>query len=325
MNSKRKIPVLIVTGFLGAGKTTFINHIIQSHRNLKLALIENEFGEVSVDSELVTGIDGNQIFELSNGCICCTITNEFSLALTDLANKLPEIDMMLIETSGVADLSKVISPFYSDSSLKENYTLTGSVCIVDALHFEKFINLPAQQMQIVHSDYIVVNKTEGLSTEELEGIKKSIQAFNSTAKTESTNFAKTSEFRLETLESDIQEKIEKKLAAPVMFRVIESPRFTTFTHRFAGEINLDRFKYWFNYFASINQLDIYRIKGILYPSGEASKTIVQSVGGAVSYTEGSFISPSEEKNNTLVFIGKSIDFDRIVYELESYLSEDIDP
>lgn len=314
-----------MTGFLGAGKTTFINHIIHSHRQLRLALIENEFGEVSVDSQLVAGIDGNQIFELSNGCICCTITNEFSLALTSLAEKLHDIDFMLIETTGVADLSKVISPFYSDKNLNERFTLTGSVCIVDAFNFDKLISLPAQQMQIVYSDYIVINKLEGLSSETIDGISRSIQAYNSTAKTENTNFAKTNDFRLETFDTDIQEKIEKKLAAPVMFRIVESTRFTTFTHRFNGEINLERFKYWFNYFASINQLDIYRIKGILFAKGEATKIIVQSVGGATSYTEGSFVSPSEEKNNTLVFIGKSIDFDRIVYELESYLSEDINP
>lgn len=325
LNSKKKIPVLIVTGFLGAGKTTFINHIIQSHRNIKLALIENEFGEVSVDSQLVTGIDGNQIFELSNGCICCTINNEFSLALTDLANKLPDIDFMLIETTGVADLSKVISPFYSDSNLNENYILTGSVCIVDAVNFDNLINLPTQQMQLVHSDYVVINKAEELPKKTIDGITRSIQAYNSTAKTEITNFAKTTNFRLETFDTDIQDKIEKMLAAPVLFRVVESPRFITFTHRFGGEINMDRFKYWFNYFASINQLDIYRIKGILFPKGEATKIIVQSVGGATSYTEGSFIFPSEEKINTLVFIGKTIDFERIVHELENYLSDDINP
>ena len=325
LSTKRKIPVLIVTGFLGAGKTTFINHIIQSHRHLKLALIENEFGEVSVDSQLITGIDGNRIFELSNGCICCTITNEFSLALADLAEKLRNIDFMLIETTGVAELSKVISPFYFDNNLKENYTLAGSVCIVDAVNFDDLVNLLPQQMQLVYSDYIVINKTEGLSEKAIDGITRIIQAHNSTAKTEITSFAQTTEFRLETFDTDIQEKIEKKLAAPILFRVVESPRFTTFTHRFSGEIDLDRFKHWFNYFASINQRDIYRIKGILYPKGEAVKIIVQSVGGATSYTEGSIVIPFEEKNNTLVFIGKKIDFERIVYELENYLSDDINP
>ena len=323
--SKRKIPVLIVTGFLGAGKTTFINHIIQSHRHLKLALIENEFGEVSVDSELIADLDGSRIFELSNGCICCTITNEFSLALNELADQLFDIDYLLIETTGVADLSKVISPFYADRDLKERFILNGAVCVVDAVNFNQSVMLSVQQMQLVYSDFILINKTEGLSFEVLDGIAKSISAYNSTAKTEMTNYARTDHLQLETFDEEILEKMEKKLAVPVMFRLVESPRFVTFTHRFPGYINLDRFKYWFDYFASINQLDVWRIKGVLYPQGEAMKTIVQSVGGAVKYTGGSVITPSEEINNTLVFIGKVIDRERIVYELESYLSEDINP
>lgn len=314
-----------MTGFLGAGKTTFINHIIKLHHHLKLALIENEFGEVSVDSQLVTGINGNQIFELSNGCICCTITNEFSLALTGLSEQLPDIDFLLIETTGVADLSQVIRPFYADNELTKRFLLTGAVCIVDAVNFGQMINLPPQQMQLIHSDYILINKAEDVSSETIAEISKSISAYNSSAKTEITNFAHTENFRLETAGSDIQEKMEKKLAAPVLFRIVESPRFTTFTHRFPGFIDLQKFQYWFDYFAAINQTDIFRIKGVLFPKGETTKTIVQSVGGATSYIEGSFIFPSEEIMNTLVFIGRSVDFERIVYELEDYLSEDENP
>ncbi len=314
-----------MTGFLGAGKTTFINHIIHLHPHLKLALIENEFGEVSVDSQLVTGIDGNQIFELSNGCICCTITNEFSLALTALSEQLPDIGFLLIETTGVADLSKVISPFFADDELKKRFLLTGAVCIVDAVNFDQMIKLPPQQMQLIHSDYILINKAEDVSPDVVAGILRSINAYNSSAKTEITNFARTENFGLETLDSDIQEKMEKKLAAPILFRVVESPRFTTFTHRFPGFVDLRRFQYWFDYFAAINQIDIFRVKGVLFPKGGATKTIVQSVGGATSYSDGSFIFPSEEIINTIVFIGRAIDFERIGYELESYLSEDGNP
>jgi len=325
MTQKRKIPVLIVTGFLGAGKTTFINHIIQQNRHLKLALIENEFGETSVDPQLVTGIDGNQIFELNNGCICCTITNEFSLALNELAEKLPDIGFLLIETTGVADLSQVIRPFFSDAALKEHFRLTGSVCIVDMVNFDRMIGNKEQQMQIIHSDYILMNKAENIPEKKAEEIKRVIAFYNSSAKTENTSFAQTSDFCLGTFESDIQTKIEKKLAAPVAFRVIESAHYTSYTHRFPGYINFERFQYWFNYFAAINQPDIYRIKGVLFPEGEVSKTIVQAVGGSVNYTEGSVISPSEEINNTLVFIGRSIDFKRVASELENYLSDHINP
>lgn len=325
MTAKRKIPVLIITGFLGAGKTTFINHLIQTNGNKKLALLENEFGEVSVDSSLVTGIDGNRIFELSNGCICCSITNEFSLALTELSGQLADVDYLLIETSGVADLSQVIRPFLSDRMLNDRYQLVGSVCVVDAVNYSRMIELPPQQMQLIHSDYVLINKSEDATSEQIESVKRSISAFNSSAQTEITAFAQTREFSLDTLDVDIQEKLEKKLGAPVMFRLVEMTRFTTYTHRFSGRVNLNKFKYWFDYFAAINQTDIYRIKGILFPENDATKTIVQSVGGATRYSEGSIIRPGEEVQNTLVFIGKNIDFDRIAYELEDYLTEEEDP
>ncbi len=325
MTAARKISVLIVTGFLGAGKTTFINHLIQVNRSKKLALLENEFGEESVDTSLITGIDGNRIFELSNGCICCSITNEFSVALTELSNQLAEIDCLLIETSGVADLSQVIRPFLSDRMLNDRYRLIGSVCVVDAVNYEKMIELPAQQMQLIHSDYVLINKSEEVSAGKIESIRRSITAFNSSAHIETTSFAQTCDFSLDTLDADIQEKLEKKLSAPVMFRVVEMTRFSTFTHRFAGRINLEKFRYWFDYFAAINQTDIYRIKGILFADKEVSKTIVQSVGGSTRYSEGSIIRPGEEIENTLVFIGRNIDFSRIVLELEDYLTEDENP
>ena len=114
--------------------------------------------------------------------------------------------------------------------------------------------------------------------------------------------------------------MEKKLLQPVMFRVVETKKYTTFTHQFRGDVDLARFQYWFNYFTAINQLQIYRVKGILYPKNSLERVIVQSVGGAVSYEGGSFISPLDEKVNTLVFIGNGIDNERIVSELDRYLN-----
>lgn len=322
MDSGRKIPVLIVTGFLGAGKTTFINHLVRANRHLKLALIENEFGETSIDQDLIVGIKGENIFDLSSGCICCTISNEFSLTLLDLSEKLGHLDYLLIETTGIANLSNVIRPFYSDENLKKKYQLSGNVCIVDAMHFDEQLAGPDQQMQVILSDYLVVNKAENSDASVSENIIRRLHAYNNSSKIEFCQYSQTKEFDLGTFEENVHTKLEKKLAEPVIFRLIESPRYTTFTHKFEGRVNLARFQYWFNYFAAINQSDIYRIKGVLFQEGSTRKTIVQSVGGAVSYSEGSFISPGEKEKNTLVFIGRDIDFERISFELNDYLSED---
>ena len=323
--NENKIPVVLVTGFLGAGKTTFINEVIHNHPHLKLALVENEFGQQSIDQDLIIGMRSENIFDLSNGCICCSISNEFSLTLLDLAEKAGEIDYLLIETTGIADLSNVIKPFYDDQELKEKYQLEGSVCLVDAQNFDRQMSEREQQMQVILSDLLLINKADTVSEESLNEMQKKLEAWNSTAKMEQTHFGKSGQFKLETFANKVQGKLEQKMAEPVLFRLVESKKYTTFTHQFSGSISLDKFKYWFDYFAAINQREIYRIKGILFTQNNPNKMIVQSVGGATSYSEGSMIMPGETSNNRLVFIGKEIDFDRIAHELDQYLSKNLNP
>ena len=315
----------MITGFLGAGKTTFINEIIKSHRHLKLALVENEFGETSIDKDLIVGMRSENIFDLSNGCICCSISNEFSLALIELAEKAGEIDYLLIETTGVANLSNVVRPFYADEELKERFSLQGSICLIDAVNYEEQLKGADQQMQIILSDLLIINKTSEIAKDRLPVIERQLLTYNSSAAVQKADFARLDDFQIEYFAELVQGRLEKKMGEPVMFRLIESPKFTTFTHQFKGSVNLKRFQYWFNYFVAINQLQIYRIKGILYPEDQPEKVIVQSVGGAASYESGSYIGVGEEKVNTLVFIGKDMDNERIAYELERYLSDDDHP
>tara|TARA_R110002050_G_scaffold111014_1_gene224026 strand:- start:103664 stop:104641 length:978 start_codon:yes stop_codon:yes gene_type:complete len=321
----QKIPVIIVTGFLGAGKTTFINEVIRHHQQLKLALVENEFGQQSIDQDLIVGMRSENIFDLSNGCICCSISNEFSLTLLDLAEKAGEIDYLLIETTGVADLSNVIKPFYEDQELKEKYTLAGSVCLVDAQNFEQQMSEREQQLQVILSDLLIINKTDRALETSLPEIEKRLAAWNGTAETIATEFGKSNGFFLENFAEKVQGRLEQKMAEPFLFRLVESKKYTTFTHEFSGHIKLDRFKYWFDYFAAINQLQIYRIKGILFTQNNPNKIVVQSVGGGTSYSEGSLIMPGEAPKNRLVFIGKEIDFERIGFELNNYLAKDLNP
>ncbi|WP_372773459.1 GTP-binding protein [Mangrovibacterium sp.] len=319
MQNSKKIQVVLVTGFLGAGKTTFINEVIKNHQHLKLALVENEFGEKSIDQDLIIGMRAENIFDLSNGCICCTISNEFSLTLLDLADKAGELDFLLIETTGIADLSNVIRPFYDEEDLKARFELQGSICLVDALNFEDQLAGNEQQMQVILSDLLIVNKTSGIDAKALSLLERQLLAYNGSALIEWTNFGLLKEFSLAEFSDKVRGQLEQKLQQPVMFRLVESKKYSTFTHQFPGFINLDRFKYWFNYYAAINRSEIYRIKGILNADGSPFKTIVQSVGGAVSYTDGSFVEPGEEPVNTLVFIGRDIDHERVVHELMHYL------
>ncbi|MEN6454220.1 MAG: GTP-binding protein [Prolixibacteraceae bacterium] len=322
MSDRYRIPVLIVTGFLGAGKTTFLNRLIRTHRHLKLALVENEFGTTSIDRDLIVGMRSENIYDLSNGCICCSISNEFATTLLDLADQAGDIDYLLIETTGVADLSNVIRPFFTEKDLMDRFIYQGSICLVDALNDDEQLKGNEQQMQIILSDLLLINKSKEVSEEKLVELERLLLAYNSSAKLQRTEFGQADDFKLELFGEEVRGIIEKKLARPVMFRRIESKKYTTFTHKFEGEINLARFQHWFYYFAAISQLDIYRVKGVLFPENSPDKIIVQSVAGTVSYTPGSMTTPGEEKINTLVFIGKAIDSDRIVAELEEYLREE---
>ena len=139
MSVKPKIPVLIVTGFLGAGKTTLINNLLMRNRNVKIGLIENEFGEISIDARLISDYKPESILELNNGCICCSIFNEFAMALQELVKKHDHLEQLIIETTGIADPGPIIEPFFQDNDLKRLFELSGTICLVDAKNFKKQI------------------------------------------------------------------------------------------------------------------------------------------------------------------------------------------
>ena len=137
MARNQKIKVTIITGFLGAGKTTFINYLLKKYTDVEFALVENEFGNAAIDTKLIKGVDASRMFELKEGCICCTITDEYELVLQELAERFPNVMHLLIETTGVADPASVIRPFFRDEKLQEIYSFRGTICLVDAVKIEK--------------------------------------------------------------------------------------------------------------------------------------------------------------------------------------------
>ncbi|HEY3373014.1 MAG TPA: GTP-binding protein [Prolixibacteraceae bacterium] len=321
MPVKPKIPVLIVTGFLGAGKTTFINRVLEQNKGIKIGLIENEFGDVSIDARLMTDFQPESIVELNNGCICCTIYNEFSLTLQELVKKHNHLEHLIIETTGIADPGPIIEPFFQDADLQRIFELNGTVCMVDSVNFLEHIDSAEQQKQIILSDMIVLNKTSQVEQPTLAGILKKIAALNRTAIVVETDYAYIEQLHLSLLQPQLQDEFAKKLKKP-FYSESNMADFHSFTLRFGGLLHEIRFSEWFRYFASLHRTSIFRIKGIVHFINNPLAVIVQSVGGAISITEGSVMNPNDSPENTIVFIGKGISKYEIEKEMQEFLLQE---
>ena len=176
------IPVTVLTGFLGAGKTTLLNRILTEQHGRKIAVIENEFGEVGVDNQLVIQSD-EEIFEMNNGCICCTVRGDLLRILGRLMKRKDRLDAILIETTGLANPAPVAQTFVTDPEMKEQCRLDAIVTVVDAKHI--FLHLhdsPEAQKQVAFADVILLNKTDLIPPAELDSLEKRIRSMNAVAK-----------------------------------------------------------------------------------------------------------------------------------------------
>ena len=180
--STSKIPVTILTGFLGSGKTTLLNRILNEQHGKRIAVIENEFGEVGVDNELVIQSD-EEIFEMNNGCICCTVRGDLIRILGSLAKRKNKFDYVLIETTGMADPGPVAQTFFMDDEVQRTYALDGIVTLVDAKHVWNHIDSSKEvKEQIGFADVIILNKIDLVSSQEVEKLEKRLASMNAVAK-----------------------------------------------------------------------------------------------------------------------------------------------
>lgn len=295
MVQKNKIAVTVITGFLGSGKTTFINFLLKRYPETQFALVENEFGDVAIDSQLIKGVDASRLFELKQGCICCTITNEYELVLQELAERFPHVEHLLIETTGIADPAGVIRPFFREERLKELYSFNGTLCMIDAMNFDV---QPAQEIslkQLAVADEVVVTKSENFSSEELNKLNSLILEVNPLARLYFSENGRVDEFDLFSVKRQARFIPDRRLA-----QLHSSIQTKTLT--FSNPLNREEFTRRLTYYLDVYKKEIYRVKGILCFENEPFEFILQGVGGNFEITEGE--NMVLENQSTIVFIGR---------------------
>lgn len=178
----QKIPVTVLTGFLGSGKTTLLNRILSEHHGLRIAVIENEFGEIGIDQDLVINAD-EEVFETNNGCICCTVRGDLIRILGELAERKDKFDRVILETTGMADPGPVAQTFFVDDQINQHYELDGIITLVDAKHISTHLQAGTEEAmaQIAFADRIILNKADLIESEALSALQQRLQEMNQMA------------------------------------------------------------------------------------------------------------------------------------------------
>lgn len=303
------IPVTILTGFLGAGKTTFLNALIQfnKERGRTSFVIENEFGAEGIDSELVVGV-GNGIFEFNNGCLCCDLNQDLFDLLSELWKMRDQFDELIIETTGIADPATVAIPFLTNPSLGEHYRLARVIGLVDGKFIEsELAETKEARKQIVFSDILLINKTEDLAAGREGHIRALLQNINPFARVLAGN--KTSGYPLEEITRffrDVDPAPATDAGSSGQHHHHHHHDITSLSFRFAEPFDVEALEYRLLVFLMLQAKNIYRVKGILYGYGREKKIIVQSVAHLLAVSEGEEWKSSQVRESRIVFIGKDL-------------------
>jgi len=303
------IPVTVLTGYLGAGKTTLLNRILTEQHGRKYAVIVNEFGETGIDNDLVVGAD-EEVFEMNNGCICCTVRGDLIRIITTLLKRRDDFDGMIIETTGLADPAPVVQTFFVDEDLKDRVALDAVVTVVDAVHILDRIEDGHEAVeQVAFADIILLNKTDLVTAEELAAVEKRIRALNRFAAIHCTSRA---DVALDAVLDCGAFDLDRVLAVePGLLdeeddhehdKTITSVSLTTGT-----PVDAAKFSTWIRRLILDRGTDIFRSKGILHLEGQDKRYVFQGVHMVMDSDWGLPWQSEAERESRLVFIGRNLD------------------
>jgi G3E family GTPase len=298
----------VLTGYLGAGKTTLLNRILTEEHGRRYAVIVNEFGEIGIDNDLVVGAD-EEVFEMNNGCVCCTVRGDLIRILDGLMKRKGKFDAVIVETTGLADPAPVAQTFFMDQDVADAAKLDAVVTVADAKWLlERLKDAPEAKNQIAFADVILLNKTDLVTPEELASVEARIRAINPYARIH----------RTQKCAVPIGEVLDRN--AFDLERIIEiEPGFLEDGHhhhhdeamqsisaKISGEVDPEKFMPWISNLTQVEGPNILRCKGIVAFPNEPKRFVFQGVHMILDGDVQSDWKPGEKRTSKVVFIGRDL-------------------